>query len=44
MAPADGHSAADLIMLQLFNSKERDMGDWAALFEMADSRFRFQGG
>ncbi|KAF2485885.1 O-methyltransferase [Neohortaea acidophila] len=37
-------AAADLIMLQLFNSKERDMEDWAALFETADSRFRFQGG
>ncbi|KAH8895954.1 O-methyltransferase [Thozetella sp. PMI_491] len=34
----------DLVMLELFNAREREMEDWKALFEMADSRFEFKGG
>ena len=31
-------------MLSLFNAQERDLDDWAKLFEMADPRFKFLGG
>lgn len=34
----------DLTMLELQNSREREMDDWAKLFEQADSRFKFLGG
>ena len=27
-------------MLELFNSKERDAGDWSSLLRQADERFR----
>ena len=30
-------------MLELFNAKERDLDDWAKLFERADARFKFVG-
>jgi len=33
----------DILMLQLLNAKERDVDDWAALFAMADPRFKFLG-
>ena len=31
-------------MLSLFNAQERDLDDWAKLFELADPRFKFLGG
>lgn len=31
-------------MLELPNSRKRDLDDWATLFERADSRFTFLGG
>ena len=31
-------------MLEIQNSRERDMDDWKDLFEMADPRFKFMGG
>jgi len=34
----------DLTMLELQNSCERELGDWAKLFEEADNRFDFKGG
>ena len=34
----------DLSMLELQNSRERELEDWAALFVQADARFRFLGG
>lgn len=34
----------DLCMLEIQNSRERDLGDGAKLFEMADPRFKFLGG
>lgn len=34
---------SDLLMWALNNSQERDEGDWRALFEAADPRFRFTG-
>jgi hypothetical protein len=34
----------DLTMLELQNSRERELEDWAKLFEEADARFRFLGG
>lgn len=34
---------ADLTMLQLYNSREREQAEWVRLFEQADSRFRFVG-
>ena len=34
----------DLTMLELQNSREREMEDWATLFRDADERFDFQGG
>lgn len=33
----------DLTMLEIGNAKERDLGEWKALFEKADSRFVFRG-
>ncbi|KAF2705431.1 S-adenosyl-L-methionine-dependent methyltransferase [Pleomassaria siparia CBS 279.74] len=33
----------DLAMMDLFNAKEREQGDWEKLFGEADSRFRFDG-
>ncbi|KAM7182880.1 S-adenosyl-L-methionine-dependent methyltransferase [Rhypophila sp. PSN 637] len=33
----------DLCMAELFNSHERELDDWANLFELADSRFEFKG-
>jgi hypothetical protein len=33
----------DITMLELLNSKERDVNDWTALFAMADPRFKFLG-
>ena len=32
-------SATDMLMLSLFNSRERDGDDWAQLFREADRRF-----
>ena len=29
----------DMIMLSLFNSREREMEDWQTLFQQADTRF-----
>ncbi|KAI9646018.1 hypothetical protein NHQ30_005456 [Ciborinia camelliae] len=34
----------DLAMLELQNARERELNDWAKLFEEADPRFRFKGG
>lgn len=34
----------DLSMLELQNSRERELDDWAKRFEQADSRFKFLGG
>lgn len=34
----------DLTMLELQNAREREMEDWAKLFEDADPRFNFLGG
>ncbi|PQE06932.1 6-hydroxytryprostatin B O-methyltransferase protein [Rutstroemia sp. NJR-2017a WRK4] len=34
----------DLTMLELQNSRERELEDWAKLFEKADPRFIFKGG
>lgn len=31
-------------MLELQNSRERELDDWAKRFEQADSRFKFLGG
>ena len=31
-------------MLELQNSRERELEDWAALFVQADARFKFLGG
>ncbi|KAI0015114.1 S-adenosyl-L-methionine-dependent methyltransferase [Xylariomycetidae sp. FL0641] len=36
--------STDLTMKEITNSRERELGDWEKLFEMADSRFQFQGG
>jgi len=33
----------DLAMLQIQNSREREVQDWRALLEEADSRFRIVG-
>ncbi|KAL5117424.1 hypothetical protein ACEQ8H_004740 [Pleosporales sp. CAS-2024a] len=33
----------DLAMMELFNSKERELKDWTRLFGEADSRFKFTG-
>ena len=38
------NSSMDLTMLELLNSAERDLDDWAALFSQADVRFQFLGG
>jgi len=35
-------SGYDLVMKQLFNSKERDAKEWKALFSAADPRFQLQ--
>lgn len=32
----------DMLMLTLCNARERDRDDWEALFNNADSRFRFE--
>ena len=34
-------SAMDMLMLTLFNSREREKDDWLKLFEKADKRFVF---
>jgi hypothetical protein len=31
----------DMIMLTLFNARERDQDDWKNLFELADPGFKF---
>ncbi|KUI59276.1 6-hydroxytryprostatin B O-methyltransferase [Cytospora mali] len=33
----------DLVMTSIQNAKERELGDWAELFQKADERFEFQG-
>jgi hypothetical protein len=33
----------DLCMIAMFNSKERTVEEWAALFQKADPRFKFLG-
>jgi hypothetical protein len=35
-------SGYDLVMKQLFNSKERDAKEWEALFSAADPRFQLR--
>ena len=35
--------AMDLTMLEIGNAKERDIGEWQALFAQADSKFVFKG-
>jgi trans-aconitate methyltransferase len=35
--------AMDLTMLEIGNAKERDLGEWQALFAQADSKFVFKG-
>ena len=37
-------SLMDLTMLELQNSCERELDEWAALFSRADARFKFLGG
>jgi hypothetical protein len=34
----------DLCMTELQNSHERELDDWAKVFELADPRFEFKGG
>lgn len=34
----------DLTMLELQNSRERELDDWEALFAAADRRFAWKGG
>lgn len=34
----------DLSILELQNARERDLDDWATLFERADRRFKYLGG
>ncbi|RYO89405.1 hypothetical protein DL766_010432 [Monosporascus sp. MC13-8B] len=34
----------DLTMTEIQNSHERELDDWAKVFELADHRFEFQGG
>ena len=38
------NSSMDLTMLEIQNSCERELDEWAALFHKADKRFRFLGG
>jgi hypothetical protein len=33
----------DLTMTSLFNSRDREAGEWGPLFEKADSRLQFKG-
>lgn len=33
-------SGMDMIMLSLFNARERDYSDWEQIFTEADSRFK----
>ena len=37
------HSAANIRMMILFNSHDRELGEWSSLFAKADPRFQFQG-
>jgi hypothetical protein len=34
----------DIMMMSLMNGKERELDQWQALFEQADSRFVWNGG
>lgn len=34
-----GHSGMDMIMLSLFNARERERSDWEQIFKEADCRF-----
>jgi SAM-dependent methyltransferase len=34
----------DIMMMSLMNGKERELDQWKALFEQADSRFKWGGG
>jgi hypothetical protein len=34
----------DISMMMLFNTGEREIGDWAQLFEQANPNFHFEGG
>lgn len=34
--------AYDMLMMTLFNAREREMEDWIQLFEKADNRFKFK--
>lgn len=34
----------DIMMMSLMNGKERDLDQWKALFEQADSRFKWSSG
>lgn len=34
------HSDMDMIMLSLYNSREREKDDWEMLFREADTRFK----
>ncbi|MCJ1244006.1 hypothetical protein MMC30_001203 [Trapelia coarctata] len=42
--PEERVRSIDLIMLVIQNSRERELDDWAKLFEVADKRFKFLGG
>ena len=35
-------SATDMLMMSLFNSRERDRDDWVQVFREADERFVFE--
>jgi hypothetical protein len=34
----------DIMMMSLMNGKERELDQWKALFEQADSRFKWSSG
>ncbi|KAK0609535.1 S-adenosyl-L-methionine-dependent methyltransferase [Bombardia bombarda] len=40
----DRFRSMDITMKELQNSFERELNDWAKIFQLADPRFRFQGG
>lgn len=43
-AGIDAYRSMDLTMLEILNARERELDDWARLFEQADNRFKFLGG
>ncbi|KAI9873469.1 MAG: hypothetical protein M1830_000374 [Pleopsidium flavum] len=42
--PEERIRSMDLTMLELQNSREREIDDWAELFRQADARYKFLGG